>query len=109
LRLGERCRRQRRQPRVPRRKPPVTRQFAQQEVARFQDIGNEVTDFRAVVTDLQGQLDSLQDVGRIEDLATQISDVQRRLEAACAWARGAARTREESVEASFRAYVTRAC
>jgi hypothetical protein len=41
----------------------LTRQFAQQEVARFQDIGNEVTDFRAVVTDLQGRLDSLQDVG----------------------------------------------
>jgi hypothetical protein len=54
-----------------------------------------VTDFRAVVTDLQGRLDSLQDVGRIEDLATQIADVQRRLEAACAWAREAARTREE--------------
>ena len=87
----------------------LTRQFAQQEVARFQDIGNEVTDFRAVVTDLQGRLDSLQDVGRIEDLATQIVDVQRRLEAACAWAREAARTREESVEASFRAYVARAC
>jgi hypothetical protein len=87
----------------------LTRQFAQQEVTRFQDIGNEITDFRAVVTDLQGQLNSLQDVGRIEDLATQIADVQGRLEAACAWAREAARTREESIEASFRAYVARAC
>jgi hypothetical protein len=89
----------------------VTRQFVVDRLARLEErnSGDEVIELRAVVTDLQSRVDSLQDVGRIEDLAAQISAVQRRLEASCAWAREASRTREESVEASFRAYVARAC
>jgi hypothetical protein len=93
------------------REASVTRQFAEASLARLEERNgpDQIIELRAVVTDLQSRLDSLQDVGRIEDLAGQISELQRRLEAACVWAREAAGTREESLERTFRAYLKHAC